>query len=216
MLLFTLGEIQRALSSSRVIILINRRASETLLSELELRQWDDGVVEAEPSSSLGLRERDLRGVSNNASVSSPLRTQHHCRGRRGFIFVTVKALASSLSKLRLRLCRGFGFVAVEASASSPSRLRLRRRRGFGFVAVEASTSSPLRLLLRRRRRFRGFKGGVFVILVGERDIQIWEMRDREEDWWHIHNSIVKIDILVFLKSKNGLGLVLCIVITRLM
>ncbi|KAL6215162.1 hypothetical protein ACLB2K_014593 [Fragaria x ananassa] len=105
MLLFTLGEIQRALSSSRVIILINRRASETLLSELELRQWDDDVFEAEPSSSLGLRERerDLRGVSNSASVSSPSRTQRHCRGR-----------------------RGFGFVAVEASALSPPRLWLRR------------------------------------------------------------------------------------------
>ncbi|KAL6227608.1 hypothetical protein ACLB2K_001565 [Fragaria x ananassa] len=74
-----------------------------------------GVVKAVPSSSLRLRDRErseLRGVSNNASTSSSLR-----------------------SRLSLRRHRGFGFVAVEASALSPSRHRLRRRRGIGFVAV---------------------------------------------------------------------------------
>ncbi|KAL6190533.1 hypothetical protein ACLB2K_036927 [Fragaria x ananassa] len=144
MLLFTLGEIRRALSSSRVIILINRRASETLLSELELRQWDDGVVEAEPSSSLRLRERE--------------RSEGCIRQCLGVIAVEDSASLSWLSRLHLRRRRGFGFVAVEASASSPSRLRLRRRRGFCFVAAEASASLSSRLW----NRHRGFDAVVIV------------------------------------------------------
>ncbi|KAL6211518.1 hypothetical protein ACLB2K_016742 [Fragaria x ananassa] len=91
---------------------VNGSCQFELGSELELRQWDDDVVESEPSSSLRLCSRR----------------------RQGFGFVAVEASASS--PLRLQLCHrgGFGFVAIKASASlassasSPLRLLLRQCR----------------------------------------------------------------------------------------